>query len=251
MFLPRLGVLRTMVRSLPETGGEERDTTMSAMNYGKKIGTFSVGTVLCEYVLDVRFSVSEEQFAVLVPSVPGQSVVPGNHDTFEVFRGPVLAAVRQSAEGFLRERDTTTFSDVIEYRCEVGESGSVGFAFRVARVSEVRAVNGRPRLEVSVDVSPDGVVAERRGVHDHAPCPARSYDGYRMDMEWSVPFTVERFKKFTLMRDAVEKLRDFLGGVFDQGGSQGEPKVDFDQSGTRVDEMSVREIEALLGGVHL
>ena len=66
---------------------------MSAVNYGRKIGTFEVDTVLCAYVLDVRFSVSEEQFAVLVPSVPGQSVVPGNYETFELFRGPVLAAV--------------------------------------------------------------------------------------------------------------------------------------------------------------
>jgi hypothetical protein len=210
---------------------------MSSINYGRKIGVFEVATVLYEYVLDVRFSVSDEQFAVLVPSAPGQAVVSGQHSTFEVCRGPVLAAVKREAEEFLRGRDTTKFWDVIEYRCDAGEGGSVGFKFRVARVSEARGRNGRPRLEVPVDVGEGGEVVERRGEHDHSPRSARSYDGY--EMEGSVPFTVERYRKCVLIRDGVERLRELLGELF--GG-------DGPEAASRLDVLSVGAATTLLGG---
>jgi hypothetical protein len=188
---------------------------VSSVNYGRKIGVFEVATVLYEYVLDVRFSVSDEQFAVLAPSVPGQPVVPASFETFEVFRGPALASVKREVEAFLRKRDTTTFSDVIEYRFGGEECARIDFNFRVARVSEVRGRNGRPRLEVPVDVSVEGVVVVRISVHDHSPYSARNYTGYGMDE--SVPFTIERYRKCVLIRDGVERLRELLGEIFGVG----------------------------------
>lgn len=181
------------------------------MTYGKKIGKYEHKTVAGLYKLDVRVDVSMNKFWILVPSSPKEAVdlKTRNYDALEA---STLAEAKNLVAAFLKERDTTTFKDVIEYTLdedsrrfgsnddddELPTEGSVSFEFRVARVSEAKTKD-EPSQEIPVRVDEEGnVVVE---TYKDEPKGPRQY---RYHYTSRVPFTLERLCH---CREAVQKIR--------------------------------------------
>src|SRR5271157_3727030 len=108
---------------------------------GKKIGKYSVSTVLATYNLDVRLDMERDLFVILVPDSPGDAIVTTyGRLNYKSFHSPTLAEAKEEVKTYLNSRDATTFVDVIEYTCrgkdeDTGIVNGVGFDFRVARAS--------------------------------------------------------------------------------------------------------------------
>lgn len=208
---------------------------------GKKVGKFETSTVLGRYSLDVRLDLEGNDFEIRVPEGPdGAPVDPERARRHESFKAATLAEVKEKVVAYLRGRDVTEFSDVIEYTLEgAGERSNfrkadscVGFDFRAARVSASRDRTGSPKLEIPVTVSPDGVlsVAEAFGV-------ARNVRGHVYGHHSSMPFTVERWKKCCSIKEGILKISEMLGELFGEGG---------DEAGTRLDAVGSRA-QSLIG----
>ena len=75
-------------------------------NHGKKVGKFSVSTVLTEYDLDVRLDMEQNVFTILVPRNPGEPVNTklGRGVNYDSFSGSTLAEVKKDVEAFLAAR---------------------------------------------------------------------------------------------------------------------------------------------------
>jgi hypothetical protein len=190
---------------------------------GKKIGKFVLETVLAKYDLDVRVDAGSGQFSISVPETPGEKTGSdqGRGINYKIFSGSNLQLLKDEVGRYLRERDQTDFTDVIEYstcstsstveRHIFGEpSLRVGFEFRVARVSTSRTAGGRPKLQVRVVVSNDGVVSPK--VEFGEVAQPSMYDE-RWDR--SMPFTPDRWRKCVLLREGIAKLREALGDLLD------------------------------------
>lgn len=193
---------------------------MSLRRFGKKIGKFKVSTVLADYDLDVRLNVADNHFHILVPQTPGAAILELTPLTeIDSFKAPTLEEAKKAVEEFLRGRDKTEFVDVIEYRytgpddarqCSWGiANNSVGFEFRVARVSIARSRGGgnSPKLEMLIDVDDDGNISLEQGFGGQ-PYPTQSYR--RSDLESSIPFTKGRWRKCRAICDGLEKLHEAL-----------------------------------------
>jgi hypothetical protein len=204
---------------------------------GKKVGKYRVSTILATYDLDVRLDVAADVFVVRVPKTPGgAAVVTARGVDYDSFEAPTLAEVKRKVDEFLRSRDTTEFEDVVEYELDRDNFGksdnSAGFDFRVARVSLARDGNDRPKLEVKVEVDDEGVVA----VADHFGHPATP-QAHSGRYDYSVPYTVGRWRKCVVLRDGIAELRRVVGELFGDGG---------EATGARLDGFEERR---LLGGL--
>jgi hypothetical protein len=193
---------------------------------GKKVGKYRVSTILATYDLDVRLDMSANVFAVRVPRTPGEKAeVTTEGVNYETFSAATLEEVKQKVDKFLRARDTTEFEDVIEYELDRDGFGrvnnSVGFDFRVARVSLARDGNDRPKLEVSVEIDCAGMVA----VADYFGHPATP-QAHSGRYDYAVPYTVERWRKCVVLRDGIAELRRMVGELFGEGGESSAARLD-------------------------
>jgi hypothetical protein len=208
-------------------------------SHGKKVGKFSVSTVLAKYVLDVRLDMETNQFVILVPRNPGEAVNTklGRGANYDMFTDPALAEAKRKAEDFLKSRDVTEFEDVIEYNHLGSAKGnhyrevdnSAGFEFRVARVSCARDGNGDPKLEISVDVDDAGCIT----VSDWVGQPAVP-EAHRSEYDSSIPFTVERWRKCCLIRDGLAAIGKMLTELFGKGSEDAATKLDVLRANTRL-----------------
>ena len=200
-------------------------------DHGKKVGKFSVSTVLAKYDLDVRLDMEDNQFVILVPRNPGEAVNTklGRGVNYDMFADPALAEAKRKAEEFLKSRDVTEFEDVIEYNY-LGDSkenvyrevdNSAGFEFRVARVSCARDGNGHPKLEISVDVDDSGCIT----VSDWAGQPAVPV-AHRRKHDNSIPFTVERWRKCCGIRDGLAAIGKMMTELFSKGSDEAATRLD-------------------------
>ena len=200
-------------------------------NHGKKVGKFSVSTVLARYDLDVRLDMETNQFVILVPRNPGEAINTklGRGVNYDMFTDPALAEAKRKAEDFLKSRDVTEFEDVIEYNFFGSErsnhyrevDNSVGFEFRVARVSCARDGNGRPKLEISVDVDDSGCIT----VSDWVGQPAVP-EAHRSEYDSSIPFTVERWRKCCGIRDGLAAIGKMMTELFSKGSDEAATSLD-------------------------
>jgi hypothetical protein len=193
---------------------------------GKKVGKYRVTTILATYDLDVRLDMSDNLFAVRVPRAPGEKAeVTAEGVNYETFSAATLEEVKQKVDEFLRSRDTTEFEDVIEYELDRDGFGrvnnSVGFDFRVARVSLARDGNDVSKLEVRVEVDDEGKVYVEN--HFGHPATPTAHSG-RYD--YSVPYTVERWRKCVVLRDGIAELRRMVGELFGEGGEATAARLD-------------------------
>lgn len=179
---------------------------------GKKIGKHVVETQLARYEVEVRFDIGSNIFVLVVPSAPG--AVPDRFDssTYEQFADKDLDAAKKAATDYLKKRDVAAFEDVIEYTVgdyfQRREGNLVVFDCRVARVS--RDAEGKFKLEKEVSVGEDGTITERTW-SDGETCPVVSY---KHEFELSVPYTLERWRKCTAVRDGLLVLKKILDEVF-------------------------------------
>ena len=205
-------------------------------DHGKKVGKFTASTVLGKYDLDVRLDMEDNQFVILVPRTPGEAVNTklGRGVNYDSFRAATLADAKKSVEAFLAGRDVTDFRDVIEYDYLGSErdnryrevQNSVGFDFRVARVSVAENGNGHPMLEISIDVDEDSGHIK---VSDMFGEPSKPMS-HRGEYDFSIPFTIERWRKCCAIRDGIAALGKTLTGLL--GGK--------DDSAARLDSIQPR-----------
>jgi len=193
---------------------------------GKKVGKYRVGTILATYDLDVRLDVAADEFVIHVPKTPGGvAEVTVDGVEYESFKAPTLGEVKRLVDEFLLARDTTTFEDVIEYSLELDGFGktdnSVGFEFRVARVSIARNRNDEPKLEVDVRVDDVGVVTVAQ--YSDGPAAPSAHSGRYDD---SIPYTVERWRKCVELRDGIAELRRRVHELFREGGEESAARLD-------------------------
>lgn len=192
--------------------------------FGKKMGKFSFETVLARYDLDVRLDVARNQFVILLPNTPGEKADPAvSPINYECFSGAILEEVKKTTVEFAKQRDVTEYVDVIEYECHgIGPASydyrpyEVGFNFRVARVSVACSNRSIPKLEQPVEIDDDGNVTNRTWNGD--PCLPQAH---RREFDYSMEFTVERWRKCCAIRDGIEKLngalRELLGKASEAG----------------------------------
>lgn len=215
-------------------------------NHGKKVGKFSVSTVLTEYDLDVRLDMEQNVFTILVPRNPGEPVNTklGRGVNYDSFSGSTLAEVKKDVEAFLAARDVTEFADVIEYN-HLGSSknssyreveNSVGFDFRVARVSAVKHGDGRPKLEISVDVDDAGHITTADWFGE--PCKPQAHN---REYDSSIPFTVGRWQRCCAIRDGLAEIGRMLTELFSEGG---------DGTAGRLDVCRLDALDRAVGGSH-
>ena len=215
-------------------------------NHGKKVGKFSVSTVLAKYDLDVRLDMDQNVFTILVPRNPGEPVNTklGRGVNYDSFRGSTLAEVKKDVEAFLAARDVTEFVDVIEYN-HLGSSknnsyreveDSVGFDFRVARVSAVKHGDGRPKLEISVDVDDAGRITI--GDWFGEPCKPQAHS---REYDSSIPFTAGRWQRCCAIRDGLAEIGRMLTELFSEGG---------DGTAGRLDVCRLDALDRAIGGPH-
>ena len=105
----------------------------------------------------------------------------------------------------------TGFDDVIEYNTPSGSAwrhgGVVEFNFRVARVSRSQDPRGRPLLEKMITIRADtGEIAEETNVSGEPYGPQQ----YHYKFDQSIPFTDERYLKFKMFREAIDRLHALL-----------------------------------------
>jgi len=180
-------------------------------SWGKKIGQYDVTSRLGRYVLDVRIDVATNMFSVLVPKSVHESVDPKRCATYDAFSATSLTEVKNAVWEFLEERDVPDFRDVIEYTTvfndrRVTETIEFEFDFRVVRVQ----VGDDPRLSIPVEVSPDGAVEVK--TLDGEPSPIVNY---HRKFDKFVPYTAARWRKFTMIKDGLLKLRELLHEALD------------------------------------
>jgi len=199
---------------------------------GKKVGKFKVSTVLAEYDLDVRLDLEGNTFIILVPDNPGTAVNTKGYDrNYESFSATLLEDVKEEVRAHLKSRDKTAFVDVIEYNYsgskEAAHWGSaqntVGFDFRVARVAVAQDRNGRPKLEVPIDVDAEGNVAVSRWNGEKEEC---SPQAYRHKHDSRIVFTIERWRKCCAIRDGIAKLDKMLFELLGADGAEAAAKLD-------------------------
>jgi hypothetical protein len=205
-------------------------------NHGKVVGNHHHTSVLGLYKLEVRVSLENNCFHVLVPTGPEARVNVRDPRTFEVVSGATLVEVKREVAAFIDGRDQTEYDDVIEYHCgdrafSRGEPG-VEFDFRVARVSRVLDHNGDPRLEKQVEVSDEGVIADYLWQGEGTK-PVR----WRGEFSSSMPFTVVRWRKCRAIQEGVRKLQAALRDLFGKE----------EEAGARLDALSMTG--RLLGGL--
>ena len=200
-------------------------------NHGKKVGKFSVTTVLAKYDLDVRLDMEQNVFTILVPRNPGDTVNTklGRGINYDAFSGPTLRDVKGEVEAFLTARDVTEFKDVIEYNylgsvrnnsySEV--ENSVGFDFRVARVSAVKHGDGKPKLEIRIDVDEVGCIAIAHWGEETCKPQAHS-----QEYDNSIPFTVKRWQKCCAIKDGIARIGKMLSDLFGKGDDEAAGSLD-------------------------
>ena len=203
---------------------------MSPRISGKKVGKFAVVTVLARYDLDVRLDLQTNVFIIVVPNSPdGELITKEGQRSYESFKAPTLDVVKAEVEKFLKERDVTDFVDVIEYNYsgtkEAAHWGSaqntVGFDFRVARVSIALDRSQRPKLEIPVDIDDSGNIT----VSDFFG-KACSPQAYRHRHDARLPFSVDRWRKCCAISDGIKTLDRLLFELLGKDGDEGAAKLD-------------------------
>ena len=200
-------------------------------NHGKKVGKVSVSPVRARYALDVRLDMEANQFVILVPRNPGEAVNTklGRGVNYDMFTDPALGEAKRKAKEFLKSRDVTEFEDVIEYNHFGSErshhyrevDNSVGFEFRVARVSCAKDGHGRPKLEISVDADDAGCIT----VSDWVGQPVIP-EAHRSEYDSSIPFTVERWRKCCGIRDGIAAIGKMMTELFSKGSDEAATRLD-------------------------
>ena len=204
------------------------------MGNGKKIGKFHVSTVLAEYDLDVRLDMESNEFVILVPDNPGEAVVTksGARRTYQPFRAATLAEAKEAVKACLSFRDTTEFVDVIEYDClgvsshsymEVADS--VGFDFRVARVSVAKDQWDHPKLEIPVDIDDDGHITITKWGFDGSE-KLCSPQAHRTSYDTAMPFTVSRWRTCRAIKDGILAIGKMLFELLGESGDAAGAKLD-------------------------
>jgi hypothetical protein len=197
---------------------------------GKKIGKYSISTVLAQYNLDVRVDMERDLFVILVPDSPGDGIVTiHGHRNYKIFEAPTLAGVKDAVKAYLNSRDTTTFVDVIEYTCNgiddtrlpSGTANNVGFDFRVARVSVARDKYNQPKLEIPVDVDEAGGVTVTEAFGELCRPEAHHYHH-----ESSMPFTPARWRMCRAIRDGIASIGKMLSTLLGEDGDIAGSKLD-------------------------
>jgi hypothetical protein len=195
----------------------------------KKIGKFTVTTVLAVYDLDVRLDMERDLFVIVVPGGPGEEIDPNRLRVHqELFEAPTLAEAKAAAKAFLLSRDVTEFVDVIEYTwrgsedsCFSGNTKSIGFDFRVARVSVAQDKHGRSKLEIPVDIDESGHITV--AVAFGTPCRPESHNCHHSE---SIPFTIDRWRKCRAIKDGLAVLGKMLAELLDKDGDTAAAKLD-------------------------
>lgn len=188
------------------------------MAYGKKVGKFRAVTVLAEYNLDVRLDMEANVFTILVPETPGEAVsTKRGSRNFEIFRSANLEEVKKNVSEYLFTRDKTDFVDVIEYNYSGTRAekhthfgalkNQVGFEFCVSRVSVAQTKSGRAKLEIPINVDDHGNISVQTGFDENPLGPqSHSWHGH----PYSMPFTVERWKKCKAIENGIAALDKLL-----------------------------------------
>jgi len=96
------------------------------------------------------------------------------------------------------------------------EPYTVGFDFRVQRVSVVDTSYHCPRLEIQIDIDDTGVIT----VHDWFGEPSTPQQHQNFGFEQRMPFTVERWRKCQAIRDGIEDLKKCLDELFKDGAAE-------------------------------
>jgi hypothetical protein len=197
---------------------------------GKKVGKYCVETVLASYDLDVRLNMEGAEFTIHVPHRPGEKAAVTPHGpNYETFSSKSLDELEGRVKEYLVSRDTTTFEDVIEYnlidshgyRSLSETDNDVGFDFRVARVSLAKDRNGRPKLEISLDVDGDGCLS----VADWCGKLA-SPQAHQFRFCHSMPYTADRWRKCCAIRSGIADLRKRLTDLLGEGGDKAACRLD-------------------------